>query len=77
MDSLTKKTLETKNIHRFWTSTAKVSKGHVQHHVTLSLKVIRKGHAFMTSWNGFPDQKNIRIEDTQKFSMGVILTPLV
>ena len=42
------------------TNTAKVSKGHVQHHVTLSFKVIRGGHAFVTSWNGFPDPKNIR-----------------
>ena len=57
MNSVTQKTLETKKIHRSWTSTAKVSKGHVQHHMTLSFKVIRKGHAFVTSWNEFPDPK--------------------
>ena len=49
MNSLTLKTLETKKFHRFWTSTAKVSKGHVQHHMTLSFKVILKGHAFVTT----------------------------
>ena len=59
-DSLTQKTLETKKNHRSRTNTAKVSEGHVQHHVTLSFKVIRKGHAFVTSWNGSPDPKNIR-----------------
>ena len=60
MDSLTHKTAETKKIHQDSTNTAKVSKGHVQHHVTLRFKVICEGHAFETSWNGFPDPKNIR-----------------
>ena len=56
MDSLTRKPLETKTkFNRFRTNTAKVSEVHVQNHVTLRFKVIREGHAFVTSWNGFPD----------------------
>ena len=64
MCSLTQKTLETKKFHRSRTNTARVSKDHVQHHVTLSFKVIRKGHAFVTSWNVFLDSKTL---ETKKF----------
>ena len=39
--------------------TAKISKGHVQHHVTLGFKVIRKGHAFVTNRNEIPDPKTL------------------
>ena len=67
MDFLTQKTLETKKIYRFWTSTVKVSKGHVQHHVTLSFKVICKGHAFVTSCNEFPDPKTLETRKNPSF----------
>ena len=67
MNFVTQKTLETKKIHRSCTTTAKVSKGRVQHHVTLSFKVIRNSHAFLTSWNEFPDPKNIRNKENPSF----------
>ena len=59
-----KKTSE-KKCHHSRTNTAKVSKGQVKHHETLSFKVIPKGHAFVMRWIGLPDPNNIR--NKQKF----------
>ena len=63
MNSVTQKTLETKKKSIvLGQAQPKLVEVAVQHHMTLSFKVIRKGHAFVTSWKEFPDQKNIRIK---------------
>ena len=35
--------------------------------MTLSFKVIREGHAFVTSWNGFPDPKTLETKKSIVF----------
>ena len=38
---------------------AEIKKSQVDHNVTFSFKVTRKGHAYGSSWNDFFDLKNI------------------
>ena len=71
MNSLTKKTLQNKKNICGSTNTGRNDICHVDHDVTFSFKVKRKGHANGDSWNEFPDLKSLR-NNTKIIAVGQI-----